>query len=155
VDTWDRLEQRFHDYFYNGESELMLSHLVSVKQKSNETMVDYMRRFRDTQNKCYGLTIGEKDLAELAFAGLSTTLKDNMEGQDFSDVNHVLQHVVGCENWARDHRAYDRFKQLTSKDKPRVNCVEEDSTSKEDTEVCIAEWVDTSKDKPLACSLLI
>jgi hypothetical protein len=39
-----------------------------------------MRRFRDTRNKCYGLTIGEKDLAELAFAGLSVALKDKMAG---------------------------------------------------------------------------
>jgi hypothetical protein len=39
-----------------------------------------MRRFRDTRNKCYGLIIEEKDLAELAFVGLSTTLRDKMEG---------------------------------------------------------------------------
>jgi hypothetical protein len=80
VDTWDRLEQKFHDYFYSGESELRLSHLVAFKQKSNETMTDYMQRIRDTWNKCYRLTIGEKDLAELGFAGLSAGWKDKMEG---------------------------------------------------------------------------
>jgi hypothetical protein len=90
VDTWEHLEQRFHDYFYNGESKLRLSHLVAIRQRANETMVYYMSRFRDTQNKCYGLTIGEKDLAKLTFAGLSTTLKDRIEGQDFTDVNQVL-----------------------------------------------------------------
>jgi hypothetical protein len=31
VDTWERLEQKLHDYFYNGETELRLSHLVLVK----------------------------------------------------------------------------------------------------------------------------
>jgi hypothetical protein len=66
---WERLEQNFHDYFYNGETELRLSHLVSVKQKNNEGVGEYMRRFRDVWNKCCGLTIGEKDLTELAFAG--------------------------------------------------------------------------------------
>jgi hypothetical protein len=80
IDTWDRLEQRFHDYFYSRESDLRLSHLVAVKEKSNESVVDYMRRFRDMRNKCYGLNIGEKDLVELAFAGLSVALKDRMEG---------------------------------------------------------------------------
>jgi hypothetical protein len=45
------------------ESELRLSQLVAVKQKYSETAFDYMRRFRDTRNKCYGLTIREKDLA--------------------------------------------------------------------------------------------
>lgn len=91
VDTWECLEQMFHDYFYNGETELRLLHLVAVRQRNNETVFDYMRRFRDTRNKCYELALGEKDLAELAFAGLSMTLRDKMEGQDFSDVNQVLQ----------------------------------------------------------------
>jgi hypothetical protein len=153
IDTLDHLEQRFHDYFYNGESELRLSHLVAVKQKSNEAVVDYMWWFRDTRNKCYGLTIGEKDLVELVFAGLSAALKDKMEGQDFTDVNQVLQRAMGYESRAREHKAYGRFKEVFSKDKSGVNCVEEDSAS-EDTEVCIAEWVDTPKEKPLAHSFL-
>jgi hypothetical protein len=83
VGTWEHLEQKFHDYFYNGESELRLSHLAVVKQKYNENITEYMRRFREVKNKCYSLTIGERDLAELAFAGLTTSLKDRMEGQEF------------------------------------------------------------------------
>jgi hypothetical protein len=82
IDTWEKLEQRFHEYFYNGESEPRLSHLVAVKQKYNESVFDYMMRFRDMRNKYYGLTIGERDLAELAFAGLGLALRDKMEGQE-------------------------------------------------------------------------
>jgi hypothetical protein len=93
-------------------------------------------------------------LAELAFAGLSSTLRDKMEGQDFTDMNQVLQRAVGYENWAKKHKAHARLKEVTSKDKPRVNCVEEDSSSEDDNEVCVAEWVDTPKDKPLACLFL-
>jgi hypothetical protein len=91
IDTWEHLEQKFHDYFYNKKSELRLSYIVSVKQKTNENVVEYKKRFRETRNKCYGLTIGEKDLAELAFAGLNMALRDRLEGQDFSDINQVLQ----------------------------------------------------------------
>jgi hypothetical protein len=58
VDTWDRIEQRFHDYFYNSETELRLSYLVAIRQKNNEAMCDYIRWFRDVRNKCYVLTIG-------------------------------------------------------------------------------------------------
>jgi hypothetical protein len=152
VDTWECLEQMFHDYFYNGETELRLSHLLAVRQRNNETVFDYMRRFRDTRNKCYGLTLGEKDLAKLAFAGLSMTLRDKMEGQDFSDVNQVLQRAMVQENRAKEHKSYSRFKETSTKDKPGVNYVDEGSTSDEETEVCITEWVDTPKNKPLACS---
>jgi hypothetical protein len=154
VDTWDHSEQNFHDYFYSGECELRLSHLVAIKQKPNEGVMDYMWRFRDTLNKCYRLTIREKDLAELAFTRLSTGLKDKMEGQDFSDVIQVLQRAMGHESQAREHKAYGRFKEVVTKDKLGVNCVNKDSTSEEDTEVCVAEWVDTPKDRPLVCSFL-
>jgi hypothetical protein len=32
VDNWQTLEQRFHDYFYNGEVELRLSDLTVVRK---------------------------------------------------------------------------------------------------------------------------
>jgi hypothetical protein len=67
IQTWEQLEQKFHEYFYNGETELRLSHLAAVRQKHNESVVDYMRRFRDTRNKCYSLTMSKKILWSLHF----------------------------------------------------------------------------------------
>jgi hypothetical protein len=48
--NWFDLEQKFHDYCFTGETELKLSHLTSVKQKSNETVSEYIRRFKYTRN---------------------------------------------------------------------------------------------------------
>jgi hypothetical protein len=31
IDSWVSLEQKFHDYFYNGEVELRLSNLTSLR----------------------------------------------------------------------------------------------------------------------------
>jgi hypothetical protein len=64
-----------HDYFYHGEVELRLSDLAAMKQRHNETVAEYLKRVRDTRNQCYNQTIGEKDLAEIAFTGLSSYLK--------------------------------------------------------------------------------
>jgi hypothetical protein len=106
VDTWERLEQKFHNYFYNGETELRLSNLVVVKQKSGESVAEYMRRFRNVRNKCYGLMIGDKNLIELSFAGLTTALRDKIEGHDISDVNQVLQQAIVYENRAKEHKTH-------------------------------------------------
>jgi hypothetical protein len=76
-----------------------------------------MWRFRDTRNICYGLNIGEKDLAELAFARLSTTLKDKMERQDLNDINQVMQQAMVHENWARELKVHSQFKEMSAKDK--------------------------------------
>jgi hypothetical protein len=76
--------------FYNGETELKLSDLTSVRQKYTETVSEYIKRFRETRNKCYSLTIRERDLADLAVACLSTYLREKLEGQEFTDVNQVM-----------------------------------------------------------------
>jgi ferritin len=89
VDSWPCLEQKFYDYFYNREVELRLSDLTTVKQKYNESASEYLKRFREMRNRCYNLTIGEKDLADLAFASLASYLKEKLEGQDFVDMNQV------------------------------------------------------------------
>jgi hypothetical protein len=67
VYTFSDIETKFHDYFFTGETELKLSHLVSIKQKSNESVAEYIRRFRDSRNRCYSLTISDRDLADLAY----------------------------------------------------------------------------------------
>jgi hypothetical protein len=85
---------------------------------------------------------------------LIATLKDRLAGQDFLDTNQVLQRAIIQENQAKDHRAYAWFKETGSKEKPAMNCVGEDEESNEETKVCVVEWVDTAKGKPLACSFL-
>jgi hypothetical protein len=72
----------------------------------SKSTLEYIKRFRETRNKCYSLTIGEKDLADLALAGLSSYLREKVEGQDFADVNQVMQRAVACENRAKDNRQY-------------------------------------------------
>jgi hypothetical protein len=95
--TWAQLEQKFHKYFYSGDTKLKLSHLTSIKQKHNEHVAHYIRRFRDTRNHCFNLNISDKDLADLAYLGLSPHLKEKIENHVFSDVSQVLQRTLDCE----------------------------------------------------------
>jgi hypothetical protein len=69
--TWVQLEQKFHEYFYYGDTELRLSYLIVVKQKHNEPVAEYIWRFRDTRNRCFNLNISDKDLTDLAYSGLT------------------------------------------------------------------------------------
>jgi hypothetical protein len=104
IDSWVSLEQKFHDYFYNGEVELRLSVLTSLRQKYTEIVSDYLRRFREVRNRCYNLTIAEKDLADLAFASLTPYLRDKLDGQEFSDTNQLLQRGLPYDNHAKSSR---------------------------------------------------
>jgi hypothetical protein len=84
---------------------------------------EYISRFREMRNKCYNLTIGEKDLPDLSFTWLASYLKEKMEGQEFTDVNQVLQKATLYENDARVHRSHSRFKDSREKERHHVNCV--------------------------------
>jgi hypothetical protein len=79
IDSWIGLEQKFHEYFYNGEVELRLSDLTFLRQKDTKTISDYLRWFREIRNRCYNLTIAEKDLVDLAFVSLTLYLRDKLD----------------------------------------------------------------------------
>jgi hypothetical protein len=96
--TWAQLEQKFHEYFYSGDTELRLSHLTAIQQKHNEPIAEYIRRFRDTRNQCFNLNISDKDLVDLAYSGLTPHLRDKLESHVFSDVSQVLQRALDCES---------------------------------------------------------
>jgi hypothetical protein len=121
--TWAQLEQKLHKYFYSGDTELRLSHLTSIRQKHNELVVDYIRRFRYTRNQCFNLNISDKDLADLIYSRLSRYLKEKLDSHVFFYVSQVLQRALDCESWAKESRGFPR-----SSDKPRnkrhVNMVE-------------------------------
>jgi hypothetical protein len=89
--TWAQLEPNFYEYFYSGDTELRLSHLIAIKQKHNEPIVEYIRRYMDTRNRCFNLNISDKDLADLAYSELTPHLKDKLESHVFSNVSQVLQ----------------------------------------------------------------
>jgi hypothetical protein len=153
--SWAQLEQKFHEYFYFDDTELRLSHLTAIKQKHDEPIADYIRRFRDYRNQCFNLNISDKDLADLAYSGLSSHLREKLESHIFSDISQVLQKAMDCESRAKESRSVAR-----SGDKPRNDCpinkVEYGSESSDDDEadMCVAEWSWASKSKPFICSSL-
>ena len=93
-----QLEQKFHDHFYSGDNELKFSHLTSVKQKHDESVSDYVKRFRETKNRCFSLVITERDLADLVLSGLRTPIREKLEGYEFLNINQVLQRALAQES---------------------------------------------------------
>jgi hypothetical protein len=81
--TWAQLEHKFHEYFYSGVMELRLSHLTVIKQKHNEHVIDYIKRFRYNRNRCFNLNISDEDLVDLAYSRLSLHLKEKLESHTF------------------------------------------------------------------------
>jgi hypothetical protein len=78
-----------------------------------------------------------------------------MDGQDFANVNQLLQQAVMHKNQAKVGKHHGRFRETTGKEKPSMNYMEKDSTiDDEDSEVCMAELVNVALGKPLSCAFL-
>jgi hypothetical protein len=50
VGSWAELEEKFHSHFYTGVYETRLSHLASVRQGRDESILDFVKRFREIKN---------------------------------------------------------------------------------------------------------
>jgi len=145
------LEQKFHDYFFNGETKLKLSHLTSVKQKIHDGVAEYIRRFRDIRNRCYSLTIFYRDLADLAFAGLLNFHKEKLDGQKFLDVSQVLQKALA--NKSRAKEALQKSNGNSNRPVYVLGC-ESNCSDDKGKDAYAAEFAWSSNDKPCTCGSL-
>jgi hypothetical protein len=63
---------------------------------------EYIRRFKYTRNRCYGLTISDRDLADVAYAGLLDIHKGKLEGQEFLSVSQVFHKALANESRVKE-----------------------------------------------------
>jgi hypothetical protein len=135
IDSWEQLEHKFHDHFYSPENELKLSDLTSVRQGRDESVNDYIRRFRDTKNRCFNLMISENDMADLVFNGLHSYLREKLDGHTFITFSQLQQKASAQENRSKETK--DNFKH-TRRNVNYVDC-DFDSSTDEYNNVYAAE----------------
>jgi hypothetical protein len=145
--SWGDLEQKFHEHFFSGDYELDLVDLVALRQEKDESVSDYIRRFRDTRNRCFQIHLTDKQLAGIAFDGLRYYLKEKLEGIQFFTLAQLHQRASACES---------RSKELVKTVHHNVHIVEHSQSSSdgEPKEIHTAEIVWPEQAKSSACSSL-
>jgi len=63
--SWSNLEKQFHQYFYAGVQEMRITCLAALKQRTDESVSEFVQRFRDVRSQCYGLKLSEAQFADL------------------------------------------------------------------------------------------
>jgi hypothetical protein len=149
IDSWDQLEQKFHDHFFSGSYQLKLIHLTSVRKNKEESVSDYLKRFKEVKNRCFNLSLTDSDLADLAARGLRPTIRDRLEGVEFHTLANVLVRGMAQE------LKLNKEKEHSKPHRSNVHVVEYDSDSLDDeNEVYVAEFVWPSKSKASSCPYL-
>jgi hypothetical protein len=127
-----------------------LTNLTSVRQGRDETVSANIKRFKETKNQCFNLSIIDMDLADVCLKGLRSPIRDKIQGSDFLSVAQVQVRALVVEN--RMNKEKDKFKSCRS----NVHIIDYDSDSSNDSdnEVYAAEFVWPSKEKSYSCSSL-
>jgi hypothetical protein len=53
VGKWRELERKFHAHYFSGSTEKKLIDLTTLKQRHNETPLEFLRRFRDVKRHVF------------------------------------------------------------------------------------------------------
>jgi hypothetical protein len=64
------LEQKFHAHYFIDSNEKKLIDLTTLRQRHNETPMEFLRRFRETKSMCFSLNLPDDQLADMAVAGM-------------------------------------------------------------------------------------
>jgi hypothetical protein len=60
--------------------------------------LEYFKRFKEIKNWCFNLTVSEKDLADLAFQGMCSYLREKLEGHIYLLLTQLQQFASIQEN---------------------------------------------------------
>jgi hypothetical protein len=117
--------------------KLKLADLSSVRQAHDESVLDYFKRFKEIKNRFFSLTISEKELADLAFQGMHSYLREKLEGHIYLSLMQLQQFALVQENRIKN------TKEIVRPSSCEVHVVgrSSDSLDGESGEVLTAEFV--------------
>jgi hypothetical protein len=107
--SWKDLEQKFHAHYYTGSNEKTLIDLTTLRQRNNETPMEFLRRFRETKSMCFSLNILDDQLAGMAVAGMLPAVGEKLFGMEFDDLGQLSHRLSLMSNQAYGFKKDSRF----------------------------------------------
>jgi hypothetical protein len=109
VGTWRELEQKFHAHYFSDSTEKKLIDLTTLKQRHNETPLEFLRRFREVKGMCFSLTLSDDQLADMAVAGMLPAVREKLFGMEFDNLGQLSQKLSLMSNQAYGFKKDTRF----------------------------------------------
>jgi hypothetical protein len=60
--------------------------------------MEYIQRFHNVRSRCYGLSLSDEQLADLAFQGLSAPIRERFFCHEFDSLVHLMETVSAHES---------------------------------------------------------
>jgi hypothetical protein len=107
--SWKDMGQKFHPHYYTGSNEKKLIDLTTLRQRNNETPVEFLRRFRETKSMCFSLNIPDDQLVGMAVAGMLPATREKLFGMEFDDLGQLSHRLSLMSNQAYGFRKDSKF----------------------------------------------
>jgi hypothetical protein len=107
--SWKDLEQKFYAHYYTCSNEKKLIDLTTLRQRNNETPMEFLRRFRETKSMCFSLNIPDDQLAGMAVAGMLPAIREKLFGMEFDDLGQLSHRLSLMSNQAYGFKKDSRF----------------------------------------------
>ncbi|XP_045807593.1 uncharacterized protein LOC123901479 [Trifolium pratense] len=112
-----------------GQTKISLKELASVKRKTQESIDDYLNRFRLLKARCF-TQVPEHELVEIAAGGLDYSIRKKLDTQYLRDMSQLADRVRQLEKLKAE-----KFRNSKFQKKKEINFVDSyDSDYDDDTE---------------------
>jgi hypothetical protein len=103
------LEQKFHAHYFSGSTDKKLIDLATLRQRHNETPMEFLRRFRETKGMCFSLNLPDDQLDDMAVAGMLPAIREKLFGMEFDNLGQLSQRLSLMSNQAYRFKKDSRF----------------------------------------------
>jgi hypothetical protein len=107
--SWKDLEQKFHAHYFIGSNEKKLIDLTTLRQRHNETPMEFLRRFRETKSMCFSLNLPDGQLADMAVVGMLPAIREKLFGMEFDNLGQLSHKLSLISNQAYGFKKDSRF----------------------------------------------
>jgi hypothetical protein len=80
-----------------------------LRQRNNETPMEFLRRFRETKSMCFSLKIPDDQLAGMAVAGMLLAIREKLFGMEIDDLGQLSHRLSLMSNQAYGFKKDSRF----------------------------------------------
>ncbi|XP_050897744.1 uncharacterized protein LOC127104608 [Lathyrus oleraceus] len=95
IDSWSKLEKKFHEQFFEGHSKISLAELSSIMRRFAESINDFLNRFRSLKASCF-TQVPEHELVQMAVGGLEKVRHSKAKKEKIAFVDYDATYPI-CE----------------------------------------------------------
>jgi hypothetical protein len=107
--SWKDLEQKFHAHYLIGSNEKKLIDLTTLRQRHNETPMEFLRRLRETKSMCFSLNLPDDQLDDMVVASMLPAIREKLFGMEFDNLSQLSHRLSLMSNQAYGFKKDSRF----------------------------------------------